>query len=56
MKERLSYIDQLDEQSIPLTKKDRLIEKLRKENEVIATTYVCSMVETESALLTQITH
>ena len=37
MKERLSYIDQLDEQSTSLTKKDQLIEERRKENEVIAT-------------------
>ena len=34
MKERLSYSDQLDEQSIPLAKKDQLIEELRKEIEV----------------------
>ena len=38
MKERLSYVDQFDEQSTPLTKKDRLIEQLRKDDEVIATT------------------
>ena len=42
MKERSSYIDQFDEQSATLTKKSRLIEELRKENEVIATfSYVC---------------
>ena len=34
IKERLSYNDQLDEESIPLAKTDQLIEKLRKENEV----------------------
>ena len=56
MKERLSYIDQLDEQSTSLSKKDQLIKEHRKENEVIATSYVCSMVETESASLTQMTH
>ena len=56
IKERLSYIDQLDGQSISLTKKDRLIEELRKENEVIATSYVCSIVETESASLIWMTH
>ena len=38
MKERLSYIDQFDEESTPLTKYDRLIQELRKDNEVIATT------------------
>ena len=41
MKERLSCNDQFDEQSTLLTKKGRLIEKLRKENEVNATSYVC---------------
>ena len=40
MKDRLSYIDQLDQQSTTLTKKDRLIEELRKVNEVIITSYV----------------
>ena len=49
MKERLSYIDQLDEQSTSLTKKGQLTEELRKENEVTITSYVCSMVETGSA-------
>ena len=34
IKERLSYNDQLDEQSISLAKKDQLIEEQRKENEV----------------------
>ena len=34
IKERLSYNDQLDEQSISLAKKDKLIEELRKEIEV----------------------
>ena len=39
MKERLSYIDQSDEQSTTLTEKGQLIEELKKENEVIATSY-----------------
>ena len=37
IKERSSYIDQLDKQSTPLTIKDQHIEELRKENKVIAT-------------------
>ena len=56
MKEKLSCINQLDEQSTTLTKKGQLIEELRKENEVIATSYVCSIVETESASLIWMTH
>ena len=56
MKERLSDIDHLDEQSTSLTKKGQLIEELRKENEVIATSYVCSMIETGSVSLTRMTH
>ena len=42
IKERLSYKDQLDEQSTPLAtaKKDQLIEELRKENEVHNCNYV----------------
>ena len=42
MKERLSYNDQLDEQSTPLAKKDQLNEELRKKNEVHNYNYVCS--------------
>ena len=42
MNERVSYIDRLDGQSATLTKKGRLIEELKKENEVIATSYVCT--------------
>ena len=42
MKERLSYVDQFDEQSTTLTKKGQLIEELKKENEVIATSYACT--------------
>ena len=41
MKERLNYIDQLDEQYTPPTKKRQIIEELKKDNEVIATNYVC---------------
>ena len=41
MKERLSYKNQLDEQSTVLVKKGQLIEELRKENEVITTSYAC---------------
>ena len=40
MKERLSYKDQLDEQSAQLTKKDQLIEGQRKETEVMIRNYV----------------
>ena len=57
MKGRLSYVDQLDEQSTTLTKKGQLIEELRKENEVIVTSYVTSYVrliaETRSVSLTR---
>ena len=56
MKERLSDIDHLAEQSTTLTKKGQFIEELRKENEVTATSYVCSMVETRSVSLTRMTH
>ena len=56
MKERLSYIDHLDEQSTTLAKKDQLIEELRNKNEVIATSYVISMIETGLVSLTRITH
>ena len=44
MKERLSYVGLIDERSTTLTKKGRLIEELKKENEVIATTrsYACT--------------
>ena len=42
MEEKLCYIDQLDEQSTTLTKKGQLIAELRKENEVIATSYACT--------------
>ena len=41
MKERLNYIDQLDEQYTPPTKKCQIIEEIKKDNEVITTsTYV----------------
>ena len=56
MKERLSYIDHLDEQSTTLAKKGQFTEELRKENEVIATSYVISMIETGSVSLTRIAH
>ena len=41
MKERLSYIDQFDEQSTTVIKKGQLIKELKKENEVIAASYAC---------------
>ena len=53
MKGRLSYVDQLDEQCTTLTKKGRLIEELRKENEVIVTSYVRLIAETRSVSLTR---
>ena len=56
MKERLSYIDQIGEQSTALTKKGHLIEELKKKNEVIATTvaiHIHSVVDTGSVSLTQ---
>ena len=37
MKERLNYIDQLDEQYTPPTEKCQIIEEIKKDNEVITT-------------------